>query len=332
MAKKLTNNMGLKILAVLIAAVLWLVATNINDPVSKQTYTVPVSLENIGKLTNNNKYVEVLENTDSVRVTVRAARSVLAELSDKNIVAVADVEKMTEGNYIPIELSCTKPGIVGDDIQGDKEYVHINVENIRRRQLPITVDVVGDPAEGYMLGGSSTAQNAVMLSGPESIVNAVSSVSVEIDAYQATSDVNISLPIHLYDADSKEITDSRIDKSISDVSTTAIIWQIKGVPLEYSYTGEPAEGYYVDGNLKSTISYVTVAGKPSVIKNLQKIEVRDAIDVTGATRSVEETIDLKKCLPDGVTFADANEETKSVLSLNILKKVEEEITEESQEE
>ncbi len=332
MAKRLTENIGLKILAVLIAAVLWLVATNINDPVSKQTYNVPVTIENLNILTNNNKYVEVLDNTDTVRVTVRAARSVLAEISDKNITAVANVEKMTEGNYIPIELSCSKASIEGDNLKGDKDYVRVNIENIKRRQLPISVVVTGEPAEGYMLGGSTTAQNAVMLSGPESVVSTVSTVSVEIDANGATSDVNISLPIHLYDTDGEEITDTRIDKSISDVSTTAVIWQIKGLPIEYSYTGEPAEGYYVDGNLKSTISYISVAGKASVLKNYQKIELNDVVDISNASRSIEEVIDLKKALPDGLVFAEADAESKAVITINIAKIVEEETNEDNGEE
>lgn len=319
MANKLTKNLGLKILSVLIAAVLWLVATNINDPVTKQTYSVTVNIDNLDTLTSKNKYVEVLEGTDSIRVTLRAARSVLAELSDKNITAVADAEKITEGNYIPIEISCNKGNIDGDNIKADKEYVHVNVENIRRRQLPITVEVNGVPAEGYMLGGTSTAQNAVMLSGPESIVNTVSAVSVEIDAEAAVSDVNISLPIHLYDSNGIEITDSRIDKSISDVSTTATIWMVKSVPVEYSYEGEVAEGYQIDGNLKSTLNYISVAGKPSVLKNLQKIEINNVVDITGATRNVEETIDLKKRLPDGIIFSDSEAETKATISLNISK-------------
>ena len=78
MAKKLTNNLGLKILAVLIASLLWLIAININDPVGQQTYTVNVQMVNLSKLTDNNKYVEVLEGSDTIRVTVRAARSVLS--------------------------------------------------------------------------------------------------------------------------------------------------------------------------------------------------------------------------------------------------------------
>lgn len=317
MAKKLTNNLGLKILAVLIASLLWLIAININDPVGQQTYTVNVQMVNLSKLTDNNKYVEVLEGSDTIRVTVRAARSVLSELSDKNISAIADVDKLTEGNYIPIELSCTKNSVDTDDLKADKDYLRVSVENIKRRQLPISVDVQGTPAENYLLNSTSTAQNAVSISGPESVVNTVNTVSVEIDITNANSDVNISLPIHLYDSDGKEIIDKRISKNISDVQTTASIWLIKGVPIEYGYTGVPADGYEVDGNLTSTISYINIAGKQSLLKNIQKIDINDAIDITGATRNIEEEIDIKKFLPDGVIIPDSNSETRTTLSLHI---------------
>ncbi|MBR6148190.1 MAG: hypothetical protein IKQ44_07570 [Lachnospiraceae bacterium] len=331
MAKKLTNNLGLKILAVLIASLLWLIAININDPVGQQTYTVNVQMVNLSKLTDNNKYVEVLEGSDTIRVTVRAARSVLSELSDKNISAIADVDKLTEGNYIPIELSCTKNSIDTDDLKADKDYLRVSVENIKRRQLPISVDVQGTPAENYLLNSTSTAQNAVSISGPESVVNTVNTVSVEIDITNANSDVNISLPIHLYDSDGKEIIDKRISKNISDVQTTASIWLIKGVPIEYGYTGVPADGYEVDGNLTSTISYINIAGKQSLLKNIQKIDINDAIDITGATRNIEEEIDIKKFLPDGVIIPDSNTETRTTLSLHISQIREEEEEEQEDE-
>ena len=331
MAKKLTNNLGLKILAVLVSTILWFIAININDPIIPQTYTVPVQIDNLDKLVNNGKYVEVLDNSDSVRVTVRAARSEQKEINEKSIIAVADVDKMTEGNYIPIELTSTKSFIKDENLTGDKEYVRVNVENIRRRQLPITVGVHGNPGENYMLGGTYTAQNAVMLSGPESIVNTISSVSVDIDIEGATSDVNISLPIHLYDSEGKEITDTRVNKSIDDVSTTANIWLIKGVPVEYKYIGEPAEGYEVQGGIKSDISYIMIAGKASVLKNIQKIEVAEALDVTGAVKDVEAQIDLKKQLPEGVSFAEVDAQTKSGISIKVVKVRTEEESEDEEE-
>lgn len=332
MTKKLTHNLGLKILSVLVSIILWLVAININDPVRTQTYSVAVQLDNLNKLTDSGKHVEVLDSSDSIRVTVKAARSVLAELSDRNIIAVANVDKMTEGQYVPIELTCSKGGVSDDNLKSDKDYVRLSVENIKRRQLPISVVVQGTPQEDFIVGGTSTAQNAVMLSGPESIIDTVNSVSVEIDVNNASGDVNISLPIHLYDSEGEEVTDYRIEKSISDVSTTASILEVRTLPVEYLYVGAPEDGYAVDGRINADITSVTVAGKTSAYKNVQRIEVTEALDVTGATRLVEDTVDLKKWLPDGLSFAEAGTNTKAKVSLKVIRVVTEEDEEASNEE
>lgn len=322
MAKKLTNNLGLKILAVLVSAILWFIAININDPVSQQSYTVNVLIENMEVLENSGKYVEVKPGTDVAKVTVTATRSELKDITEKVIYATADVNNYNEEDgTVPITVRVNKSFVKEDDIKLDDNYsnVQLLVENIKRRQLPITVAVQGEPGENYMLGGTSTAQNAVMLSGPESLVASVNSVSVDIDIDGATSDVNISLPIHLYNANGKEISDSRINQSISNVSTTANIWLIKGLPIEYSYTGEPAEGYQVSGNLQTGINYITVAGKSSLLKNISKIDISDALDITGATQNVESFIDLKKKLPEGLVFANPEDETRTSISLKINK-------------
>ena len=39
MKKRLTNNLGLKVLAFLIAAFMWLIVVNIDDPITDKTYT-----------------------------------------------------------------------------------------------------------------------------------------------------------------------------------------------------------------------------------------------------------------------------------------------------
>ena len=55
----------------------------------------------MNELTNAGKYVEVLDGSDSVRVTVRASRSVFSDFTDKNLVATADVSEMEEnGNLV----------------------------------------------------------------------------------------------------------------------------------------------------------------------------------------------------------------------------------------
>jgi len=304
MKKKLTHNLGLKIASILIAICLWIIAVNINDPISQRIYTVAVQLVNLNTLTSSGKYVEILDDTDTIRVTVRASRSVFSDFSEKNIVATADVSAMTLDNRLPIELTYNKSGSKIESIKADKEYVEVGIEDMMKLQKRISVNVVNEPAEGYILGSRSTDQNAVIISGPESVVSRVASTSVEINVDGATSDVNITLPVHLYDANGREIDDSKLTKSVNNVFTTVSILQKKEVPIEYTVTGEPAEGYIFTGEFVKTPETAIIAAKPSVIKNVNSILVDDVIDLTDAETDVEAKLELKDYLPDGCVLAE----------------------------
>lgn len=305
MKKRLTHNLGLKLAALFCACCLWLISMNINDPVTQRIYTVPVQLQNMNMLTNAGKYVEVLDDTDTIRVTVRASRSVFSDFSEKNIVAVADLSEMMEGSKIPIALNTTKSDSKIESIIADTEYVEISIENMMKMQKRISVNVANTPAEGYLLGNISTDQNAVIISGPESVVDRIASTAVEINVDGATSDVNITLPVHLYDADGREIEDSRLVMSVKEVFTTAAILQTKAVPIEYTAIGTPAEGYVYAGEMVRVPETVVIAAKPSVLKNVNSIKVEDALDVTGAERDVTAQVELKQYLPDNTVLADS---------------------------
>ena len=325
MKKNLTHNLGLKILAIIFAACLWLISININDPVSPSNYNVTVQLLNLKTMTNAGKYVEVLEDTDNIRVTVRASRSIFSSFNEKNIVATADLTQITQDNLVPIEISTTKTDNKIESIKADKEYVHVNVENIKKTQLPIEVQVQNTPAAGFLLGGTSTVQNAVIISGPESIVSQIDHATVEINIDKAKSDVNISLPVHLYDIDGNEIEDTKLTKSVNEVSTTATILEMKDVPIDYGIVGTPADGYMVTGDITSTPETVTIAGKANIMKSIMKIDVPDAINVTGFDSDVEVLVDIKKYLPDGTILADNDFNGKATVVANIDKQEEKEL-------
>ena len=77
LAKKLTNNLGLKVLAVLFAIALWLVVVNIDDPVKPAQYTISVTQDNMDYLTSNGKYSETLGGKNTVTFTASATRILL---------------------------------------------------------------------------------------------------------------------------------------------------------------------------------------------------------------------------------------------------------------
>lgn len=305
MKKRLTHNLGLKLAAVFCACCLWLISININDPVSQRVYTVAVQLLNMNTLTSAGKYVEVLNDTDTVRVTVRASRSVFSDFSEKNIVATADVSEMTEDNRLPIAITTTKSDSKIESINADKEYVEIDIENVMKLQKRISVKVANEPAEGYLLGNISTDQNAVIISGPESIVSRIASSAVEINVDGAMSDVNITLPLHLYDADGREVNDTKLTKSVSEVFTTASILQTKEIPVEYTAVGTPREGYIFTNQYVIDPSVITIAAKPSVLKNINGMLIEGAVDLTDATGNVTAEVELKQYLPDNTILADS---------------------------
>ena len=307
MKQKLTDNIGLKILALAGSVVLWFIAININDPVTQDSYNVAVQMQNLNTLTAAGKYVEVLDGSDTVKVTVRGSRTVLSSFSEKNIVAVADVSKMTEDNLVPIEVSTTRITDKIESIKADKQYVQLAVENISKQQVPINVKVQNEPGEGYIFGSASTTQNVVILSGPESVVSQVAYAAVEINIDGATSDVNISLPIHLYDAADELVDSSKITMSMNEVYTTASVLQTKQLSIVCTAAGTLPDGYALTGEIDCVPDVITVAGRSSQVKNLSVIEIPGAVDVTGRDTDVTTTVDIREYVPDGVSLVGGND-------------------------
>ena len=72
--KMITNNFGLKILAVVFACVLWLAVVNIDDPVTTRSFTTTVSVENNDYLTGIGKYYEIVNNSNTITFKVSGDR------------------------------------------------------------------------------------------------------------------------------------------------------------------------------------------------------------------------------------------------------------------
>ena len=305
MKEKLTKNLNLKIIAVLFSVGIWIISININDPYQSKTYSVTVQLQNMAAMTGAGKYVEIMNNTDEISVSVRANRSVLDSFSAANILATADLTEIDENNQVPIKLNTTRiSGSKIESIRSDSTYVSLKVEDIRRIQKNIEVTVKNEPAEGYILGKASMEQNALKISGPESEVNKVAKATVTFDLEGATDDLSMLLPIELYDEAGERIIDSRLTISIEEVQCTATILATKEVPLKFKVSGEAEKGYSWTGEVKGEPAVISIAAKSNILKNINYIDIPDAIDVSNAKADVKSLIDLKSYLPEGVSFVN----------------------------
>ena len=104
MKKLLTNNLGLKLLSIVAAAMLWLVVLYIEDPVMYADFSpIQVTILNENVITDQGKVYQIEDNSDVISVRVRAHRSVLEKLSTDDFTATADMEKnLKYGNLVGI--------------------------------------------------------------------------------------------------------------------------------------------------------------------------------------------------------------------------------------
>ena len=316
MKKWITNNLGLKILALLVSVGLWIIAININDPVSENTYTVNVSLQNAGVLSSAGKYFEVKDNSDRIKVIVRGTRTALSQFNQADIVATADLSKITEDNLVPIDLSTTKQSDKIEGIRSESQYVKLALEDVRRLQMPIEVKVLNDPQDGYILGSTQTSQNVVIISGPESIINQVESAAVEIDVSGATTDVKISLPIHLYSKGDDIIDTTKVNMSVQEISTTASILQKAVVPLIAIPQGTPTQGYVLNGIIEGLPTEITIAGKSNIVSKIPYIDISESLDVNDIYQNTSYEININDYLPDGVSMV-GNVGNNGILDISV---------------
>jgi YbbR domain-containing protein len=300
------NNLLLKIVSVILAVLLWLVVAQVNDPTRSKSFSgVEVTLINTDLLDQENKVYEILDNTDTVRVTVRAPQSVLERIQNSDIVAEADVSKLTDINTIAISYYISTDGSV-ESVSGDHDSVRLSVEDKASRYISLSANIEGEPAEDRMVGAVSLDQNMIEISGPQSSVSQVRNARVNIDVTDVSSSLSANMEIVLYDAEGNELNLSNIKKQTNYVKVSVEILTTKSVPIYATRTGSPASGYLYNGQLSVSPETVLLAGSSQVMNTVSRLTITDPVDISGATADVQQNFELKNYLPVGTSLADSD--------------------------
>ncbi len=306
MKKKILHNWSLKLASLVVAFVLWLLVVQIDDPSDSTTfYNVPVTLTNVELLEKENKVYEVLDGTDSIRVSVRAPRSVIQQLRATDIVAEADMSRLTEVNTIGISLSV--PIAEVDSITANPDVLRLNVEERASKWIRVQYNTVGDVAEGYMISKASPDQTLIEVSGPESAVEQISYAGIEIDVSGATTSLAANVETQLYDASGNRLNLPSITQNVNYVHMSVEVLATKEVPIELNVSGTPADGYLVTGMVESNPATVLIAGTPSALAGINRITIpEEVLSIEEADESLVQIINIKDYIPDNVKLAESS--------------------------
>lgn len=317
MKEKILNNWALKLASLVLAVILWFLVVIINDPRDTTTFSnISVKLINTELLTRENKVYEVLDNTDTVSVKVRAPKSVIDQLRAGDIVAEADVSKLTDINTIAIDYSVNIAGV--ESIDGNHDVVRLNVEDKVTHWIKVIYNTVGEVAEDYIISSVMPDQNIIEISGPKSAVESVEYAGVEIDVTDATSNRSANVDITLYDKNNSAVRQDNIVKNVDYIHMSVEVLATKEVPVEINYMGIPAEGYMATGTVLCEPDTVKIAGTSYALSRVSKISVpEDRLNITGESSDMTDIINISDYLPDNIRMADSDFNGKVVVTIAI---------------
>ena len=303
---KLVNNIGLKLLALFLATVLWMVVVNTEDPMVRKSMTVSVSMKNQEYITDMGKYMDVLNDSNTVTFYYTTKRSVWDGISSADFSAIADMEKIeakANGGYrVPVIVSAIR-NANQITIETKQLYLDVALEDLGKQQFQIKANTSGKVADGCALGTVAIdSTNVVQVTGPASVINSIDSVIATINVADMSMDITDNVVPVFYDVNGEVIDTSKLEMSVESVRITAQILNTKNVPLILTTTGTPAEGYQLV-SVSCEPEMVRVKGVAAVLNTLDRIEIPAAVlDLTGVTSTIDKTIDISTYLEEGVSL------------------------------
>ena len=220
MSVHLFRHLGLKLLSVGLAILLWLAIAG--EPLVERGLRAPLEFQNVP-----DGLALVGSAPSTVDVRVRGSSSLLAALTGTDVVAVLDLGNARSGRRLfhlsPAEVRAP----FGVDIaQVSPSTIPLALERSGRRFVPIEPVVEGQPAPGFVVGTITTTPTTVEVVGPVSrlaelavaitdpvsvtdvseTVEAVVSVGVSDDALRLPAAATASVIVDIVAADLQQVS------------------------------------------------------------------------------------------------------------------------------
>ena len=311
MKHKWTNNLGLKIVSLLVSCLIWVVVTNTNDPESTQVYkNVPITIKNQDTITNANKTFTVVDGVDKINVYVTARKSVRSSLAADSFIVKADMENYNEAlGTVPLEISCEDGRIRQEDIRMLPSSLKISMEDKVEQNFGMAVVTTGKPDKGYEVGKTTIVTgDTIRIAGPESLINIIGKVTISVDVTNMSMGSTDFYPIRIEDKNGATLTDGQMSnlelKNSDGVSlqnnsaeVRTKLWKVyNDIPLKVEVTGEVAPGYKVSAVTLAPQTINLVAEENAIEELGGIIQLKDPVNVEGMTETQDFTVDLNDTL------------------------------------
>ncbi|MFC1466061.1 MAG: YbbR-like domain-containing protein [Candidatus Brachytrichaceae bacterium NZ_4S206] len=288
MARWLTNNVSLMILAVLLAVFVWGVGSLQQDPIVENTLAAPVV---IVAPPAADQTISASTLPPTVTVRIRAPQSAFESLGANGVQVAVDLSQLGVGQHV-VKLEPTIRMAPSMLLSSRPLTASVTIEQITEASVPIRVVVEGTPAIGYQAQLPSVEPIQATITGTQQLVSRVASVDAVISVEGARSSVQQTVRLVARDQDNNPVPNVGITPSTAVVRVPMEqLSNFKDLAVRVRPTGQPAEGYAIT-SISASPQVVTVFGPRDAIQQLPGFIDTLEVSVAGATQDVEQRVGL----------------------------------------
>lgn len=288
----LGRNLLPKLLAVLVALILWVFVMNEQNPPVEGTFQVSLTNRNLsGKLV-------VMEAPETVRVKVRGLRNAIAGAAGRNFQAYVDLKGLAPGQYNLPVLVQLPTGYELVEVVPDK--VDIILEAVQSRQFPVEPRLTG-PIVGQMtLGKVEITPKVVTITGPQSILDSIGKVLAPVEIRDRTPAFAQDAKLFIAGIDGNELKTLKVEPTQVKVSGVLESGTItKTVDVKTVLTGNLPEGVLLR-RVFTEPAKVELRGPKEILDRLTAVST-EPVPLAGITKDVTREVPLQ--LQPGITVA-----------------------------
>jgi len=307
MLARLRENLSFKLLALVAAIMLHMYVASQQNPSQTKTVTVPIAVKDLPPGLIPGK-------PGPVMVNLTGTSDELAKVADMNVVATVDLKHAHIGQNtgLPVDVELT-PSSLNSSI-GHSDFkprsLVINIEERRRRKLPVTVEVSGASAPGFVTKRPSLlVPSTATATGPANDVDSIARLVVKPDITGATDTVDDDYQIVPVDSQGNDVANVQIIPETAHVQIGVVeTGRTKEVFITPKITGTPAAGFEV-GTVTVKPETVMLSGSLDQLTGVANV-LTEPIDITGASAVVTKQV---TCLPPaGITLSPGQTATVTI--------------------
>jgi YbbR domain-containing protein len=211
------KNLTAKIVALIMAVILWVYVMNEQNPLVETSMEVPLEVRNLSSAVMATDIPEV------VRVKVRGSRALIMGLGQKDIKAYIDLKGLGDGRNT-LSVAANIPANI-ELMEVSPNSINFRLDTIVSREIPIEARLGGAAVPGGAVDRISYSSPKVTVKGPSEIVDTVVKAVVDVDVSGKNTDFTMDGPIILLDARNKKVeglTTNPGDVSVSLAFTPVI--------------------------------------------------------------------------------------------------------------